>query len=94
MNKEQGKVQAEVMQAYRDTFLHTPQGQIILNDLMKVSGLLSITGIRAEGELQHMEGTRDMVRRILSILALDEEQLAMMAAGNLHKQQEGEETDG
>tara|TARA_R110000824_G_scaffold128469_3_gene289308 strand:- start:1134 stop:1418 length:285 start_codon:yes stop_codon:yes gene_type:complete len=94
LNKEQGKVQAEVMQAYRDTFLYTPQGKIILNDLMKVSGLLSITGIRAEGELQHMEGARDMVRRILSILALDEEQLAMMAAGNLYKQEEGEQTDG
>lgn len=95
MSQEQGKVQAEIMQAYRDVFLHTPQGEMILKDLMKVCGLLSITGIRPDGEIQHMEGARDMVRRILSILALDEDQLTMMAAGDLHKSGiEGDQTDG
>lgn len=91
MSKEQGKVQAEIMQAYRDVFLHTPQGQIILNDMVKACGLLNMTGIRVDSELQHLEGSRDMVKRILSILSVDEEQLIKLATGNMI---EGEETDG
>lgn len=78
----QNKVQAEVMQAYRDVFLHTPQGEMILKDMMKVSGLFQMTGIRPDAELQHMEGGRDMVRRIITILALDEEQITRLALGD------------
>ena len=40
---QQNKVQAEIMQAYRDVFLHTPQGEIIFKDMLKVSGLYQIT---------------------------------------------------
>ena len=69
------------MQAYRDIFLHTPQGQIIFKDLMKVSGLYQTTGIRPDSELQHMEGGRDMVRRIIQILSLEEEQVTQIALG-------------
>ena len=78
---EQYKVQAEILQAYRDIFLHTPQGQIIFKDLMKVSGLYQTTGIRPDSELQHMEGGRDMVRRIIQILSLEEEQVTQIALG-------------
>ena len=79
---KQHKVQAEILQAYRDIFLHTPQGQIIFKDLMKVSGLYQTTGIRPDSELQHMEGGRDMVRRIIQILSLEEEQVTQIALGD------------
>mgnify|MGYP003139131054 CR=1 FL=1 len=79
---DQHKVQAEIMQAYRDIFLHSPQGQVILKDLMKVSGIYQTTGIRPDSELQHMEGARDMVRRIIQILSLDEEQITQIAIGD------------
>ena len=46
MSKGQNKVQAEILQAYRDIFLQTPQGKIILKDMLKVSGLYSMTGVR------------------------------------------------
>ena len=81
MAQEQNKVQSEILQAYRDIFLNTPQGQIILRDLMKVCGLYAMTGVRPDAELQHMEGGRDMVRRIITILALDEEQITAFTLG-------------
>ena len=81
MSREQHKVQAEIMQAYREIFLHTPQGQTIFKDMLKSSGVYSITGVRPSEELQHMEGARDMVRRIITILALDEEQINRMIIG-------------
>tara|TARA_R110000824_G_scaffold178037_4_gene357625 strand:- start:267 stop:530 length:264 start_codon:yes stop_codon:yes gene_type:complete len=83
MSLEQNKVQAEIMQAYREIFLHTPQGQIILKDLLKSSGLYAMTGVRSNEELQHMEGARDMVRRVITILALDEEQITQMIIGDV-----------
>jgi hypothetical protein len=83
MSKGQNKVQAEVVKAYRDIFLHTPQGKIVLKDLMKVSGLYVMTGFRKNNELQHMEGGRDMVRRIITILALTEEQVTMFSIGEV-----------
>jgi hypothetical protein len=79
----QHKVQAEIMQAYREIFLHTPQGQIIFRDMLKTSGLFNISGVRPDGELQHMEGGRDMVRRIITILALDEDQITRIAIGDI-----------
>tara|TARA_R110000737_G_scaffold32574_1_gene51041 strand:+ start:2184 stop:2450 length:267 start_codon:yes stop_codon:yes gene_type:complete len=79
---QQNKVQAEIMQAYREIFLHTPQGQIIFKDMLKSSGLFNISGVRSDGELQHMEGGRDMVRRIITILALDEDQITKIAIGD------------
>tara|TARA_R110000796_G_scaffold146426_3_gene263140 strand:+ start:1159 stop:1425 length:267 start_codon:yes stop_codon:yes gene_type:complete len=78
---QQNKVQAEIMQAYRDVFLHTPQGEIIFKDMLKVSGLYQMSGFRDNAELQHMEGGRDMVRRIITILALDENQITKLAIG-------------
>lgn len=78
---QQNKVQAEIMQAYRDVFLHTPQGNIIFKDMLKVSGLYQITGHRDANEIIHMEGARDMIRRVITILALDEEQITQLAVG-------------
>ena len=89
MADEQNKVQVEILNAYRDIFRHTPQGQIILNDLMKVSGLFITTGVRPDSELQHMEGARDMVRRIVQILSLTEDQMLGIATGTV--QPTGEE---
>jgi len=78
---EQHKAQAELAQAYKEIFLYTPQGKAILLDLIKVSGILTITGQRDSAELQHMHGSQDIVRRILSILAIDEDRLLSLAIG-------------
>ena len=83
MSKQQHKVQAEILKAYRDIFLHTPQGDIILRDMMKACGLYAMTGVRPDSELQHMEGGRDMVRRIITILALEEDQVTKIALGEI-----------
>lgn len=68
-------------QAYKEIFLYSPQGKAILLDLIKVSGILTISGQRDSAELQHMHGSQDMVRRILSILAIDEDKLLKLAIG-------------
>ena len=78
---EQHKAQADLAQAYKEIFLYTPQGKAILLDLIKVSGILTITGQRDSAELQHMHGSQDMVRRILSILAIDEDKLLSLTIG-------------
>ena len=78
---QQHKAQAELAQAYKEIFLYTPQGKAILLDLIKASGILTITGQRDSAELQHMHGSQDMVRRILSILAIDEDRLLSLAMG-------------
>ena len=78
---EQHKTQAELAQAYKEIFLYTPQGKAILLDLIKVSGILTISGQRDSDDLQHMHGSQDMVRRILSVLAIDEDKLLSLAIG-------------
>lgn len=78
---EQHKAQAKLAQAYKEIFLYTPQGKDILLDLIKTSGILTISGQRESRELQHMHGSQDMVRRILSILAIDEDKLLSLAIG-------------
>tara|TARA_R100001129_G_scaffold164747_3_gene131058 strand:- start:3138 stop:3398 length:261 start_codon:yes stop_codon:yes gene_type:complete len=78
---EQHKTQAELAQAYKEIFLYTPQGKAILLDLIKVSGILTISGQRDSADLQHMHGSQDMVRRILSVLAIDEDKLLSLAIG-------------
>ena len=40
-----------------------------------------MTGVRSDSEVQHLEGGRDMVRRIITILALDDEQITLIATG-------------
>lgn len=78
---QQHKAQAELAQAYKEIFLYTPQGKAILLDLIKVSGILTISGQRDSADLQHMHGSQDMVRRILSVLAIDEDKLLSLAIG-------------
>ena len=78
---EQHKAQAELTQAYKEIFLYMPQGKMILLDLIKASGILTISGQRENSDLQHMHGSQDMVRRILSILAIDEEKLLSLTLG-------------
>jgi hypothetical protein len=79
------KQQKEILQAYKNVFLHTPDGQTILKDLLKTSGIFQITGVRDDAELQHLDGSRDMVRRIISILALDEDAILKLAIGDDHE---------
>ena len=78
---QQHKAQAELAQAYKEIFLYTPQGKAILLDLIKVSGILTISGQRDSADLQHMHGSQDMVRRSLSVLAIDEDKLLSLAIG-------------
>ena len=84
MTDEHIKAQKDSIQAYKDVF-NTPQGRVVLGDMIKASGLYSITGVRPDSELQHMEGSRDMVRRIIHMLSIDEDKLNQIALG------EGEE---
>ena len=79
---QQHKAQADLAQAYKEIFLYTPQGKAILLDLIKVSGILTISGQRDSADLQHMHGSQDMVRRILSVLAIDEDKLLSLAIGD------------
>ena len=67
--------QKELIDAYRNIFLHLPEGQLVLRDMMKASGVFQVTGLRSPEEVHHREGTRDMVRRIISFLGLDDDQV-------------------
>tara|TARA_R110000824_G_scaffold103412_1_gene245615 strand:+ start:3423 stop:3665 length:243 start_codon:yes stop_codon:yes gene_type:complete len=73
--------QRALVEAYRHVFTATPEGQIVLRDMMKASGLFQVTGVRTPEEVQHLEGTRDMVRRIISFLALDDDQVMKIGIG-------------
>ena len=82
VERDQYKMAEEIRQAYRDVFLHSPAGERVLADIIKAAGLYTISGVRDDSELQHMEGGRDMVRRIISIIALDEGKLQQLAKGD------------
>ena len=73
--------QKELVGAYRNVFRHTAEGQIVLRDMMKASGLFQVTGVRSADEVQHLEGSRDMVRRVISFLGLDDEQIMKIGIG-------------
>ena len=62
-------------------FMNVPEGQIVLRDMMKSSGLFQITGVRSQDEIQHLEGTRDMVRRIISLIGMDDKQVMQLGIG-------------
>jgi hypothetical protein len=87
------KEQAQIVQAYQTIFLHTPQGQIILADLMKACGLFNIAGHRPNSELQHMAGSQDMVRRCINLIGLSEEQVLAIALGRVQPIEQGEYAD-
>jgi hypothetical protein len=76
---DKAEQQKEVLAAYKNVFIHSPDGQIVLRDLMKTSGMFEVTGIRDDAEIQHRTGTQDMVRRIFSILSLSDEQIYSIA---------------
>ena len=73
--------QKQLVEAYRHIFMNVPEGQLVLRDMMKASGLFQVTGVRVPEEVQHLEGTRDMVRRIISFLGLDDEQVMKIGIG-------------
>ncbi len=76
---DKAEQQKEILAAYKNVFIHSPDGQIVLRDLMKTSGMLEVTGMRDNAEIQHRTGTQDMVRRIFSILSLSDEQIYSIA---------------
>jgi|TARA_B100001750_G_C15421271_1_gene553068 hypothetical protein len=76
---DKAEQQKEILAAYKNVFIHSPDGQIVLRDLMKTSGMFEVTGIRDNAEIQHRTGTQDMVRRIFSILSLSDEQIYSIA---------------
>ena len=86
----QSEQQHQLAQAYKSIFIYSPEGQMIFADMLKASDLFTITGVRPNEELQHMEGARDMVRRIVQILGLSEEQLMAIALGNVEPTEQGE----
>ena len=57
----------------------SPEGRAVLIDLVKTSQLFTVSGNRPDSELQHLEGSRDMVRRIVSLLSIDENKLLQLA---------------
>jgi hypothetical protein len=73
--------QRQLVEAYRHVFMATPEGRVVLRDMMKASGLFTVTGVRSPEEVQHLEGTRDMVRRIISFLSLDDDQVMKIGIG-------------
>ena len=73
--------QKELVEAYRHVFMNVPEGQIVLRDMMKSSGLFQITGVRSQDEIQHLEETREMVRRIISLIGMDDKQVMHLGIG-------------
>ena len=61
------------------TVFGSPEGRAVLIDLVKTSQLFTVSGNRPDSELQHLEGSRDMVRRIVSLLSIDENKLLQLA---------------
>lgn len=53
---------------------NTPAGQEVLEDLKKFTNLNNVTGITDTNQLLYMEGQRDLVRRIVTILEKMEEE--------------------
>ena len=75
--------QRQLIEAYRNVFLHSPEGQTILLDMMKASGLFQVTGIRPNDELHHLEGSRDIVRRVIGFLGLSDDQIFKIGIGEI-----------
>jgi len=63
--------------AYRQAFA-TPEGRIVLKDMIRVVGLYRESGARDPGLLQYQEGARDVVRRLLKLTKLSEDELERM----------------
>jgi hypothetical protein len=76
---DRAQEQKEILAAYKNIFIHSPDGRLVLRDLMKTSGIFEVAGIRENEDLQHRTGAQDMVRRIFSILSLDDEQIYSIA---------------
>jgi|TARA_Y100001938_G_C7842399_1_gene306743 heme/copper-type cytochrome/quinol oxidase subunit 1 len=88
MSPKETDQQVDLVRAYKDVFMHNPQGRLILKDLMKTAGLFQITGVRENADLQHLTGTQDMVRRIIQMLGVDD-----TAIMNFATSYDGEFTD-
>ena len=88
MSPKETDQQVVLVRAYKDVFMHNPQGRLILKDLMKTAGLFQITGVRENADLQHLTGTQDMVRRIIQMLSVND-----TAIMNFATSYDGEFTD-
>lgn len=63
--------------AYRQVFA-TPAGRVVLKDMVRLVGLYRQSGPRDSDVLQYQEGARDVVRRLLKLSRLDDDQLDAM----------------
>ena len=63
--------------AYRTVFA-TPEGRLVLKDMMRVTGLFRQSGPQDAGLLQYQEGARDTVRRTLRLARLSDDQLDVL----------------
>lgn len=70
MAKSQPKMYAEMMSAYQNIF-KSPDGELVLKDLMSTHGILSNTYKGNVNDMLVKEGERNVVLRILSILKID-----------------------
>jgi len=61
---------AELMSAYQNIF-RSPQGEIVLKDLMSTHGILTNTYKGNVNDMLVKEGERNVVLRLLSILKID-----------------------
>ncbi len=57
--------QRELVEAYRHVFTRVPEGQVVLRDMMKASGLFQVTGVRSPEEVHHLEGSYDFPTSII-----------------------------
>lgn len=70
MAKSQPKMYAEMMSAYQNIF-KSPDGELVLKDLMSTHGILSNTYKGNVNDMLVKEGERNVVLRVLSILKID-----------------------
>ena len=56
-------------------FFRSPDGRIVLKDLMKSVRFFSDTGVMDEDELRQLEGARNEVRRIIRLANLSDDEL-------------------
>lgn len=67
----------KVARAYRE-FFRTPQGEIVLKDLMRTARMFNDTGVLSADELRQVEGARNLVRRVLYLARASEADIERM----------------
>lgn len=66
-----------VSSAYRQVFA-SPTGRTVLKDMIRAVGLYRQSGHSELADLQYREGARDLVRRLLKMSRLTDDQLEQL----------------